>query len=219
MNVMTDKEIYEIWAPPGKKWVDWVRPVPFVEMHEISKKYCLSEPVLPVIDFEMTACKDAAIIVDLPEDNSVEMGLALAKKGYRPIPVFNGTIEQAGARSTVDNSSVGLALFAGAKMFSEIELAEEAKPAFLLDSNRLHRFKLEDGIFDNSWDIFHQDLPSAEYFLQNGIDKILVIGERVAPDLSRTLHGFQKKKIQIFLTKEHGTARKVKVHKPLFYKD
>ena len=31
---MIGKEIYKIWAPTNKKWVDWVRPVPFVMIDE-----------------------------------------------------------------------------------------------------------------------------------------------------------------------------------------
>lgn len=27
---MTGKDVYKIWAPVGARWVDWVRPVPFV---------------------------------------------------------------------------------------------------------------------------------------------------------------------------------------------
>ena len=27
---MTGKDIYKIWAKEGAKWVDWVRPVPFI---------------------------------------------------------------------------------------------------------------------------------------------------------------------------------------------
>ena len=34
--------------------------------------------------------------------------------------------------------------------------------------------KIDISIFDNSWDVYHQDLPTAEYFLNNGIKNIVV---------------------------------------------
>ena len=44
------KEIYKIWAPTGCKWVDWVRPVPFVGINYGVNKYsCNIMP--PVLDF------------------------------------------------------------------------------------------------------------------------------------------------------------------------
>lgn len=215
---MTDKEVYKIWAPAGKTWVDWVRPVPFVEISEHSKLYSVSHFAIPTIEFMDETCKDAAIIVDLPGAESVEEGLALAKLGYRPIPIFNGTIEQPGARATVDNQSVGIALSWGASELCKIEISDEALPAFLTDSNRMNRFKMEASLFDNSWDVYHQDLPSADYFLQQGIHKIVIVGDSVSKDLKKILYEFQKKKIDIYLTRRYDTVKKVKLHRP-FRKD
>ena len=212
---MTDKEIYKVWAPAGKKWVDWVRPVPFVGLRERTRQYYFSDSQLPVMDLTYDAYKGAAIIVDLPGAQSVKAGIALAKAGYRPIPVFNGTIEQQGARATVDNQSVGTALKWGAGELDKIELSENALPAFLLDSNRLNRFKMKISLFDNSWDIYPQDIPSAEYFLDNGINKIIIIGEAFSKDLKKILYGYQKKKIEIFLTRGYEAPKKLHIRRPL----
>lgn len=215
---MTNKEIYKIWAPVGKKWIDWVRPVPFVEMTEYSKTYKLSSFTTPVIDFMEDRWKDAAIIVDLPGAESVEEGITLAKLGYRPIPIYNGTIEQQGARATVDNQTIGIALEWGASELDKIKISDDALPAFLLDSNRMHRFKMEEALFDNSWDVYPQDIPSAEYFINNGICKIIIIGEKVSKDLKKILYKFQKKNIKIYLTNGYETPRKVTIC-GLFHKD
>lgn len=212
---MTGKEIYKIWAPSGKMWVDWARPVPFVEMGESTKLYSFSNIMMPTIDFLDENYRDAAIIVDLPGAKSVIEGIALAKAGYRPIPIYNGTIEQPKARATVDNQSVRTALRWGASQLSEIEVKEDALPAFLLDRNRLQRFKMEDCLFDNSWDVYPQDLPSAEYFTNNGIHKIIIIGESLAKDLKKILYGFQKKKIEIFLTNGYEAPKKLTIHRSL----
>ena len=212
---MTEKEIFRIWAPVGKKWVDWVRPVPFVEINEFSKMYHFSNLTIPTIDCLEKDAADAAIIVDLPGVESVKMGIALAKEGYRPIPIFNGTIEQKGARATVDNQSVGMALIWGASELSNIEISDDAQPAFLTDRNRMNRFKMEASVFDNSWDVYPQDIPSAEYFLENGIRKIIIIGESLSKDLKKILYKYQKKNIEIFLTKGYEAPKKIHIHRPL----
>lgn len=215
---MTGKEIYRAWAPVGKKWVDWVRPVPFVGMSEYSKQYNNSNfaPQInaPFIEYDA----DAAIIVDLPGAESVAEGIALAGAGYRPIPVFNGTIEQQGARATVDNQSVGVALCRGAAELSKIEISDDASPAFLLDSNRMNRFKMEVSLFDNSWDIYPQDLPTPEYLLTSGIHKVIIIGDVVSKDVKKILYEFQKKKIQIYFAGRYAAPKKIKIHKQ-FYKN
>ena len=210
---MTNKEAYKIWAPYGKKWVDWVRPVPFVSMNEYSKKYNFSGIAMTDIDYIDESFNNTAIIVDLPGVQSVMEGIGLAKVGYRPIPIYNGTIEQPSARATVDNQSVGMALMCGAEKLIQIDISDEALPAFLLDSNRMNRFKMEISVFDNSWDVYHQDLPSADYFIDNGIQKIVVVGERISKDLKKIFYGFQKKGISIYLKKEYEKPKKIIIRK------
>lgn len=212
---MTSKEIFKIWAPDGKKWVDWVRPVPFVGINEIPNNHVFYDMTVPAIEIPVEDKEATAFIVDLPGVESVTAGIALAKAGFRPIPIYNGTMEQTDARATVDNQSVSEALIWGAKELAELELEEDALPAFLTDSNRLNQFKMNPGIFDNSWDVYPQDLPSAEYFVDNGIDQIVIIGDKVAKDLKKILYKFQKKNIRIFLMKEYGEPKKITLHRPL----
>lgn len=210
---ITGKEIYRSWAPYGKKWVDWVRPVPFIEIHTKKKGYSVS-PIFIPDHICVKACDEkTAILVDLPGAHSVEMGLALAEKGYRPIPVYNGIEEQEGARATTDNQSIDTVLFYGAKELEKIQIPDDAPPAFLMDTNRLQRYKMDDSIFDNSWDLYPQDIPSAKYFLAQGIDKILIIGNQVSRDLKKILYDFQKKGLQIYLSDGYNTPHKIKIYK------
>lgn len=208
---MNSRDIYKIWAPAGKKWVEWVRPVPFVMMNEHSKNYNMTIFELPSMDFLPKEFNDAAIIVDLPGAESVMEGLALTKVGYRPIPIFNGTIEQAGSRATVDNQTVAVALEWGASILAGMNIADDALPAFLTDSNRLHQFKMDATIFDNSWDVYPQDLPSADYMLSNGIHKVIIVTDRFARDLKKVLYSYQKKKIQIYVTGGYEEPKKVRI--------
>lgn len=200
---MTNKEAYKVWAPFGKKWTDWVRPVPFIVAQADVKGYHVGDLSIPEIDIVDDSWKNAAVIVDLPGDESVEIGLALAKLGYRPIPIYNGTIEQENARATVDNQTVGAALLHGAKVLEQIKIEDEALPAFLLDKNRLNRFKLDISVFDNSWDVYPQDIPSADYFLKNGVKEIIVISNSLSRDLKAIFRKFRKKNIRIRLINIH----------------
>lgn len=252
---MTGKELYRIWAPPGVKWVDWVRPVPFVALSACSKSYYVPEmkPYVTgeeppeavrsnvknigpgrgqnpagednialntqkqIVDNAAWAGKntpaglDTIFIVDLPGAESVKKGIELAGKGYRPIPIFNGTIEQQGARATTDNQSVVEALRRGAEQLKKLELQEDATPVFLLDSNRLNRFKMEVSLFDNSWDVYPQDLPSADYCKAQGVCRVVVIGKRLSKDLKKILYAYQKKGLEIFLTNGFEEPKRIRI--------
>ena len=162
---MTGKDFYKIWAPIGAKWVDWVRPVPFVGINENLKIYEVENFTIPQINYIQNPTTETAIIIDLPENNSIKEGLSLAKFGFRPIPIYNGTDQQDGAMATVDNKSIKIGLIKGALELQKMQIDKNAPPAFLLDSNRMNRYKMNLSVFDNSWDIYAQDLPSAEYFL------------------------------------------------------
>lgn len=209
---MNNQEIYRVWAPARKLWVDWVRPVPFVALDDLEDTFdgpTISE--LPCIEALNSEFQDAAIIVDAPGAQSVEIGVLLAQHGYRPIPVYNGVTAQCGARATTDNHSVCGALIWGASILRNIAIPDNARPAFLIDSNRLHRRKIDASVFDNSWDIYHQDIPTDEYLLKQGINKILIIGEKFNKDLKEILtKDYQKKKLSIYLTNGYNTPRLVK---------
>lgn len=230
---MTAKEIYKIWAPAGKLWIDWVRPVPFISIGQYSKAYAMPDLALPKVVFleepqdkslleillgsaPELDLKETAIIVDLNGEECVRYGMALTKYGFRPIPIYNGTIEQQGARATVDNQSVGMALERWAKELDKKNLDDNANPAFLLDRGRLNRYKLEDAMYDNSWDVYPQDLPSAHYFLDHGINNILVIGGRkISRDIKKILVAHQKKGLKIYHTNGYERPKKKYIfHKP-----
>jgi hypothetical protein len=208
------RKLYDIWAPAGKRWVDWVRPVPFLEIDHYTKAYSMTSRNLPEITCVDGEAKDMAVIVDLPGGESVAKGMALAKKGFRTIPVFNGTLEQEGARATVDNQSAGMALLQATEMLMSMKLADDAPPAFLADTNRLQRHVMVESLFDNSWDVYHQDLPSAEYLWQQGIRRVVLICNTPAEDLKKILYPYRKRGMEILWTKGYETPKKVRLKKP-----
>ena len=210
---MIGRDIYNIWAPKGVKWIQWIRPVPFVAINEDFKAYDICDFTIPNITYINELPLNTAIIVDLSDDEGIKEGIGLAKLGFRPIPVYNGTEPQEGAMATVDNNVIEFGLIKGAMELQKITIANDAPPAFLLDSNRMHRYKMDESVFDNSWDIYPQDLPSAKYFLENGIDKIMVVGEKMQKDLKKILYKFQKDGIKISFVKRYEEPKEMVIRK------
>ena len=211
---MRGKEIYKIYAPNGAKWIDWVRPVPFVAIDTYNRK-----PIANFLDRKAMFLKkyqqDTAIFIDLPGKESIELGIGLAHMGYRPIPVFNGTDEQQGSQATTNTYLIESYLINGSQKLKNIELKNDANPTFLLDSHRTNRYRAKESIFDNSWDLYKQDIPSAEYFKQNGITKIIVVGETIQRDLKKIFLKFQEKEIDIYITDGYTLPQKVKLTKTI----
>ncbi len=211
---MRGKEIYKIYAPNGAKWIDWVRPVPFVAIDTYNRK-----PIANFLDRKAMFLKkyqqDTAIFIDLPGKESIELGIGLAHIGYRPIPVFNGTDEQQGSQATTNTYLIESYLINGSQKLKNIELKNDANPVFLLDSHRTNRYRAKESIFDNSWDLYKQDIPSAEYFKQNGITKIIVVGETIQRDLKKIFLKFQEKEIDIYITDGYTLPKKVKLTKTI----
>lgn len=211
---MDGKEIYKIYAPTDAKWTEWVRPVPFVAINTYDRKMLgdwKERKILFLKQYE----QDTAIFVDLPGKESIEYGIALAGIGYRPIPIFNGVDEQQGAQATTDTYLVESGLISGSQRLKEMQLKKDANPAFLLDSSRMNRYRAKESIFDNSWDLYGQDIPSLEYFQKNGIQKIIVVGTTIQRDLRKIFFKFQDGGIKFYWTDGYITAKEVKLKKTL----
>lgn len=205
---MIGKEIYKIYAPPGVKWTEWVRPVPFIAIDTYNRK-----PSANWIDRKVMFLKqyepNTAIFIDLPGKESIELGISLAYIGYRPIPLFNGTDEQEGSQPTTDSYLIESCLINSSEKLKNIQLKSDTNPAFLLDSYRTNRYRAKESIFDNSWDLYKQDIPSFEYFRKNNISKIIVVGNAIQRDLKKIFLEFQKEGIEIYLTDGYLSAKKV----------
>ena len=211
---MDRKNIFKIWAKSTNKWSAWVRPVPFMAINNSLKLYETNDFVIHNISYLKDMNKDTAIIVDLPSDYSIKEGLALAKIGYIPIPIYNGTIEQVNAMSTVDNTSLLYGIIKGACILKDLEISDDASPAFLVDTNRMNRYKMNVSVFDNSYDTYPQDLPSSKFFLENGINKIIIRSDKVQSDLNKILYKFQREGIKIYFTNGFENIKEVILKNP-----
>ncbi len=211
---MTGKEIYKIYAPYGAKWIEWVRPVPFVAIDTYNRK-----PLSNWTNRKAMCIKqyknDTAIFIDLPGTESIETGISLAQIGYRPIPLFNGTDEQINLQATTDTYLIERCLINGSERMKKITLNNNANPAFLLDSLRTNRYRSKISIFDNSWDLYKQDIPTPKCFKENGINKIIVIGNKIQRDLRKIFFEFQNEGIEIFLTDGYNPEKKVVLKKTI----
>lgn len=230
---MTNKEIFKIWSNTLNKWTRWIRPVPFVNIDKLKTNYDYYDFTIPSIKYlekdaeinedkcktnNKSNYKDTAIIVDLPGLDSIKEGIALARFGFIPIPIYNGTNETEGSIGTVDSHIIEYGLKKGATFLKDIEIENNATPAFLLDSNRMNRHKMNASVFDNSWDLYPQDVPSAKFFIENNITKIIIVTNKIEKDLRKIFYKYQKEGIQFFITDGYEKIKKVKIRKPLFWK-
>ncbi len=202
---MTGKELFEIWAPDWDEWSPWVKPVLFTEIEnaydESATEYAGVDFVLPsgiVYD------PQTAFIVDLPDNNSLIAGFALARKGYRPVPLYNTTsgIRHKGNCVLTKVREIVRMLSVPPPDYVRKTIIGNFPPAFLLDSRRLAgENALMPGVYDNRWMVFPQDFPSAAFITGRGIRRVIVIQSAPEPkdDLAHVLLRWQQYGIQIFL--------------------
>lgn len=238
---MTPEEIYQTWAPAESTWSAWVIPVPFAQI------VCLN-PHAAGVRAEAEACAvnlesagDLAIVVDLPGGEAIRLGLALAMRGFRPVPVIDGSpgpfpivaSQQEVTEGTLQNSLRTIAvdmrellrgLCSGAELLNELTIPPDAKPAFLLDAARMAEgLQIGDKMFDNRWKTIPQDFPSGRLLHEKGIRRVLLIQKedgQPKEDLAHVLLRWQEAGIAIFCaTKADDTAMKpLYVNKPRNYR-
>ena len=113
-----NEAIYATGAPEGALWSPWVRPVLFTQLEGLG----LSRDTIDLTGLDDARLPDArgcALIVDLPGSESVLLGLAIASRGFRPIPLFNST---SGPAPLVDVLPIAHQLFSGAWLLREIRI-------------------------------------------------------------------------------------------------
>jgi hypothetical protein len=75
-----------------------------------------------------------ALVVDLPGVESVETGIAMARRRYRPVPLYNTSIGPSAVLNVADLVKV---LASGATALREMSLPPDAPPVFLIDADRM----------------------------------------------------------------------------------
>jgi len=202
--------IFEIWAPQEGLWSPWAKPILFTNLlKEEEPLSFMAASWLSFVDPKMM------IILDLEGDKAVKEALGLALLGYRPVPLYNGSLntERINARAkekyrmAVDPTAISKALYSGSRDLALLEIPENAPPVFMLDSIR-HSGKIFIGtIFDNRWIVFPQDFPSADFLKNQGISKVLVRSDNMNEDLLHILYRYREKGLEILTCNDSGVMK------------
>ena len=200
---MTKEEIFAIWAPENSLWSTWAKPVLFAHMSS-----SLAPPTqprsLPEVNWAPAPSEKISLVLDLPGDEGVWVGAALAGRGYRPVPLYNALplpfdapILDSARRSVaaINVTPIMMALQQTAPQLSQNAILRDAPPCFLLDAKRHgDGLTIEPEQFDNRSVSFTTDFPSANFLLTHGIKRVLLVQrERTdpRPDLAHTLCRWQ----------------------------
>ena len=203
---------FAAWAPDESPWSLWAKPVLFAGLGSVARPTA-TPPARDVEASRFPEPRDRmAVVVDLPGGNGTDLGLALARVGYRPVPLYNCC---SGKDAAVDVESIERALLVGAEELPGLRFRDDAPPAFLLDSDRMKGPPPKPGRFDNRWLVFPQDFPSATYLRSRGIGRVLVVQEKEgAPgeDLAHVLRRWQLGGIELAATTPEGADRQRPLH-------
>jgi hypothetical protein len=193
------RQLYETWAPPDSVWSPWAKPALFTEpFPEVAGQ---AGPIETAPEGARTPSEpSAAFVVDLLGSRSVEVGLALARGGWRPVPLFNTAPH---AHAVVAVGDIQSRLAAGAAELASLPITPQAPPAFLLDANRrTATAPMIPGNFDNRWIVFPQDFPSANFLLGHGVHRVVLLqpaarGSQPLPDLAHALLRWQEAGLEL----------------------
>jgi hypothetical protein len=197
---VTPAELYSLWAPTESAWSPWVLPVPFAQLACPESPATTAVPSFNLDWLPSGIPTDLAIVVDLPGGDAIYYGLALLERGYRPVPVIDGSpgpdrsfilpadssspaAENHKSACMVDMRGLLFALCQGAEQLRNARLAPSAPPAFLLDSKRMSGVSYNiDSAFDNRWLAFPQDFPSGRFLRNHGIRKVALVHDTFLKD-------------------------------------
>ena len=197
------EHLFEIWAPSAAPWSTWAKPVLFAHVPGQPGLESVAE-ALPLPNISPAEGR-TAIVVDLPAGASIAAGMALARIGYRPVPLFNSVPGPrplaelplvAPPTVMVDVWPAVHGIVAFASELADLQLRVNAPPAFLLDEDRRTGRSLEPapGVFDNRSISLPTDFPSSGFLIEHGIHQVVLIQATTAKpqaDLSHTLLRWQ----------------------------
>jgi hypothetical protein len=194
----TREKLFDTWAPRGSRWSRWAKPALFaqlvhrpIESDEASRDPYrgATGPWSSILTHWAPPPQETALVVDLPGRAAVDTGLALAARGYQPVPLFNVCTD---VGEVIDQKPLLAALTEGAAYLDSLTLPPDAPPAFLLDARRqVPERPLTVGAFDNRWIIYPSDLPSARFFARQAIRRMwLIAAQEPASDVLDVFEGF-----------------------------
>jgi hypothetical protein len=227
---MNREYVFNIWAPPDAPCSAWVKPVLFAHIDPLG---VIVEPrhfELADASWVPSADGATALVLDLPAWVGVTVGMLLARRGFRPVPVYNALpsptnfLNQA-APVVCDVQSIVNAIASATPDLDKLNLPFTAPPAFLLDSLRRvgSGVRLAPGVFDNRSVSLPTDFPSGSRLASLGIRRVVLVQQEATTpqaDLSHTLLRWQEAGIEIFAVAlvEPVVVGPIKVSKPSMYR-
>lgn len=219
---MDGRAIYEIWAPAGCPWADWVKPVLFGEMRTMTADDTGRPDPVPELRLPWLrrAKDDAALVVNLPGVEAMYVALYLAQAGFRPVPLYN---THRATNAAIDVDPIVDRLFFGTNNLRQAALPLDAPPAFILDAKRTFTGQtLSPGVFDNRWLVFPQDFPSASHLKEHGRRQVILVQRHavVQDDLAHVLLRWQRGGLGVHLLRlgKVETPQPLTVRKPSFFR-
>lgn len=229
---MNKEEIFAIWSPDDSPWSLWTKPVLFAHLDSI-----LTAEQFPAQPDNIDWCPPPeakiVMVLDLPGVEGVLLGLGLANRGYRPVPLYNALPLPGGQPvlnpltrrnvAAVDILPIVAALRAGAETLAGLQIPANAPPAFLLDSNRHGAWlRMEPDEFDNRSVCFTTDFPSANFLLAGGFQRALLVqraGKNPQSDLAHVLRRWQEGGIalELKLLDSPAPPERLEVARPSWY--
>jgi hypothetical protein len=215
--IVKREDIYRQWTPANDPWSAWVKPVLFGCMDEDVEPRSMAaapswlhddifEPVASAQSANLRAhapyrhrleVRDTVLVVDLPGEIAVRVGVAVIGYGFRPVPLFNVVYWEA---AIIDMRPTMRALVDGAAQIAAVRAS--SPPAFLLHADRMSgRHLIRPGVFDNRSVCSESDFPSADALWNFGIRRALLMeqsSDRPSFDLEPTLFDWQNRGIVLW---------------------
>jgi len=217
------KDLYRIWAPDNSIWSKWVSPALFAQI-ECSEGSTASNPTLPSqIWPAISTLSQAAAVIDLPGADAIRFGIALAKHGYRPVPIINPSpgpsllpfSHPSASNTSLSVNALANEICAATHVLQNLNLPSTSLPVFILDSKRLTGDReISKEIYDNRWMVFPEDFPSARFMLENAIKQVILVQEDRRPpqsDLASVLIKWQRSGIDVLLKVTTATDAPYKI--------
>lgn len=189
--------VFDVWAPEDSGpagWSRWAKPILFHATTGVAGADGLLPRPEEATPWAPVADGTTALVVDLPGLRALRAGVALARAGWRPVPVLNGAPPPPGVKAVVDTGALVAALDEGAAALAGLVLPPSAPPAFLLDHDRVGRGGALPGEFDNRWVVLPQDLPSADWLVAHGVRAAVLVTPEGRPrdDLVHALERWRR---------------------------
>lgn len=217
---MTKREIFDVWAPADSVWAEWAKPVLFAHLREDERATAMATTPLDVVHFPPAAGR-VAVVLDLPCADAVPLAVALARVGYRPVPLYNAIPGTPDVHEVVPMREVGAALVSWTPLLARAVVPADAPPAFMLNADRrTGRGAAGAGDHDNRSISLPTDFPSAGVLREQRITGVVVVQTEAGQpqaDLAHALRRWQDAGIRIEAMGADGRRGPIIVVRPAWY--